>query len=31
MSLLAGAMGAAAAVGALRRPPGGERVVFDSL
>jgi predicted MFS family arabinose efflux permease len=31
MSLLAGAMGAAAAVGALRRPPGGDRVVFDSL
>ena len=31
MSLLAGGMGAAAAVGALRRPPGGNRVALDSL
>jgi predicted MFS family arabinose efflux permease len=29
MSLVAGAMGAAAAVGALRRPPGGQRVAFE--
>lgn len=31
MSLVAGAMGAAAAAWTLRRPPGDERIVFDSL